>query len=355
MRTTGSASVEGAADGASSVTASASAGVVRSLRWVCIETVLAITCLLLQPWYVPIDALVGTWVGWAPGLAINVTACAAIGCANRRQTAVVTILISAVYFLVSYPGINHGTTLSTVMGNTANYPVFAIVARMLVSFVRRFGAAADDAREEAIQATRQIELERHRRLLHDPASLLRYLADPDLDPAIAQAARAQALAEANRISAYLTGSSSTAAPPRGHLSTASGHGEVPLETAVRRAAAGFTDLPLELILDLADGISLELAPARALSAATATVLHNVRRHAGPVTNVVVHADYDPAENEWELTIRDDGQGFDLASSTPGYGLTHITGTALAEHQIASHVHSQPGVGTTITIRGRPTP
>lgn len=310
---------------------------------------------MLQPWYVPIDALVGTWVGWAPGLAINVTACARIGCANRRQTAAVTILISAVYFLVSYPGINHGTTLSTVMENTANYPVFAIVARMLVSFVRRFGAAADDAREEAIQATRQIELERHRRLLHDPASLLHYLADPDLDPAIAQAARAQALAEANRISAYLTGPSSTAAPPRGHPSTASGHGEVPLETAVRRPQPGPPTFLLSSSSTWQTASASNSAPARALSAATATVLHNVRRRAGPVTNVVVHADYDPVENEWELTIRDDGQGFDLASSTPGYGLTHITGTALAEHQIASHVHSRPGVGTTITIRGRPTP
>jgi signal transduction histidine kinase len=56
--------------------------------------------------------------------------------------------------------------------------------------------------------------------------------------------------------------------------------------------------------------------------------------------------------EWELTIRDDGVGFEPSSTPPGYGLSQIAGKALEEHHVSSHLHSERGIGTTVTFRGR---
>lgn len=315
-----------------------------SLPWAVGDTALGIVCLLTEPLYVPTGDRVGTWIGWAPGLAVNITVCAAMASPKSRQSLAMAAALGASYFAVSVPEVNHGTALATVVSNTVTYLVFGVVARAMCGFVRRFGEDADSAREAAIEAKARLEAERNRRLLHDPASLLRYLADPALDPRLAETVRAQALAEANRIRAYLS-------EPQGSTGSTARDDKVLLVDAVRRASSDFTDLPIEIALDLASAVVLLPAPASAITAAAATVLHNVRHHAGSVGQVVIHADYQPAEAEWELTIRDDGIGFDAESVPRGYGLNQLVDAALAEHGISSHVLSQPGTGTTITIRG----
>lgn len=88
----------------------------RSSRWVIIETSMGVACLLLEPWYVPLDARVGTWVGWAPGLAVNICASGAVGCRTRGQAALVTVSISAAYLAVSLPEVGHETTLDPSSG-----------------------------------------------------------------------------------------------------------------------------------------------------------------------------------------------------------------------------------------------
>ena len=317
-----------------------------SARWTSVDVALALFCLFMEPLYVPRSDLVGTWTGWAPGFAVNVAICIGAGFPRRRETLLLALGLAAAYGLVSAPEIGHGTEFSTVLVNMSTYPVFAMLCRGMATTVRRFGTDADTARETAIEATRKLEVERSRRLLHDPASLLHYLSDPDLDPKLAETVRAQALAEANRIRAYLS-----SPDPQQVDVVPTTDGTVSLVLAVRRAIQGFTDLPIDQTLTLAEDVRLYPAAAEALTAATATVLHNVRRHAGPRASVVVHADYQPAEAEWELTIRDDGIGFDPSTTARGYGLSQLADAALAEHGIASHVHSEPGIGTTITIRG----
>lgn len=333
-----------------------------SLLWAVAETAMGLTCLLAEPLYVPVDERVATWVGWAPALTVNLTVTAAVACRSRSHTLLLTGMLATAYFAVSYPAVGHGTRAGTVVSNTLTYLAFAVLVRGMANVVRRFGSDADDAREKASEARAQIELERHRRLLHDPASLLRYLADPDLDPGLAEVVRRQALAEANRIRAFLdparaepAGQAGFADPadpadPAG-AGPAAGTASPLLADTIRTAVAGFTDLPIELVLHLADGVPLTPSASRALAAATATVLHNVRRHAGPVASVVVHGDHHPGDGEWEVTIRDDGQGFDPSSTPPGFGLRHIAGSALAEHGMSCHVHSRLGAGTTVTIRG----
>lgn len=314
--------------------------------WPLLDGAVALTCLLAQPWYVPDSDLVGTWVGWAPAFAASAVMSVATGSPKRRQTFLMTVALAVSYLVVSLPAVGHGAELATILSNTLTYGVFGILCRTMASVARRFGTDADDARKTAVEATRRLELERSRRLLHDPASLLRYLADPDLDPQLAATVRAQAVAEANRIRAYLTDQHT----PNGEQHIADGEACLLID-AIQAGTASFTDLPIELVIQLADGVALSAASAEAVTAATATLLHNVRRHAGPDATVVVHADYEPDDQEWELTIRDNGKGFDPASTPLGYGLTQVAGQALAERRITSHVHAVPGVGTTITIRG----
>lgn len=319
-----------------------------SLAWTSGETLLGCWLLLAERWYVPVGERVGTWVGWAPGLAVNIAAGAALGCPKRSQTLAMTALLAAAYVAASYPEVGRGAEASTVVSNVVTFFVFAVVGRAMASFVRRFGADTDAARQAAVRATHQAEQEQRRRLLHDPASLLRYLADPDLDPRLAQAVRIQALAQANRIRAYLSDPDLTeygtaASPPADR---------VLLVQSLRSAAAGFTDLRIELILDLADDVVLDRGSADSLEAAVATAMLNVRQHAGPDAAVVIHADHDRSEAEWEVVIRDDGVGFDQTVTPNGFGLSHLIVAALAEHRIDSHIRSAPGSGTTITLRGR---
>ncbi|MFC1418432.1 ATP-binding protein [Streptacidiphilus cavernicola] len=318
-----------------------------SLRWAVTETVLGVACLLAEPLYVPVDDRVSTWVGWAPALAVNVTVTAAVACRRSSHTLMLVGLLATAYVAVSYPAVGQSADRGTVVSNTLTYLAFGLLVRGMANMIRRFGRDADEARDAASEARAQVELERHRRLLHDPASLLRYLADPDLDPRLAGVVREQALAEANRIRAFLDPEHTVP----GSRSAADGETSTLLADAARAAAAGFTDLPIELVLHLADGVQLSPPASRALTAATATVLHNVRRHAGPGASVVVHGDHHPGDGSWEITIRDDGQGFDPSRTAPGYGLREVVGTALAEHGMSSHIHSQPGNGTTVTIRG----
>lgn len=336
-----------------------------SLRWAAVETALGLACLLAEPLYVPADQRVATWVGWAPALTVNFTVTAAVACRQRSHTLLSAGLLAAGYLAVSHPVVGHSANRGTVVSNTLAYLAFGLLVRGMANVIRRFGSDADAAREKASEARAQVELERHRRLLHDPASLLRYLADPDLDPALAEVVRRQALAEANRIRAFLDPARSEPADRTGQADqtgqadlaglagpAGSDRATPPLLADTMRAAvAGFTDLPIELVLHLADGVCLTPPASRALAAATVTVLHNVRRHAGPGASVVVHGDHHPGDGEWEITIRDDGRGFDPADSPPGYGLRQVAGGALAEHGMSFHIHSRPGTGTTVTIRG----
>lgn len=314
--------------------------------WPLLDGAVALICLVAQPWYVPDSDLVGTWVGWAPAFAASAVMSVATGSPKRRQTFLMTSAIAVSYLVVSLPALSHGAELATVLSNTLTYGVFGVLCRTMATVARRFGTDADHARQEAVDATRRLEIERNRRLLHDPASLLQYLADPDLDPQLAATVRAQAVAQANRIRAYLADQQT----PNKHRRTADSR-NCPLTDAIEAGAASFTDLPIEMLTQLADDVDLPANAAEAVTAATATVLHNVRRHAGSVSSVVIHADYNTADREWELTIRDDGGGFDPASTPHGYGLTQVAGKALAEQDITTHVHSAPGIGTTVTIRG----
>ncbi len=76
-------------------------------------------------------------------------------------------------------------------------------------------------------------------------------------------------------------------------------------------------------------------------------LHNISRHAAATQVDITLAQAVPGS--LVLTVRDDGRGFTLPSSSPsGMGLTNLRRRA-EKHQGRAEITSAPGVGTTVKI------
>ena len=128
-------------------------------------------------------------------------------------------------------------------------------------------------------------------------------------------------------------------------------GEATLAATVRRAALQFTDLPMTISTDLADEVPLSAETAAPLGQAIVTLLHNVRRHAA-ATSVVVHAAGD-VDDGWEVSVHDNGCGFDPATTPAGFGLGTQVHRALAPHHIEAHLSAAAGDGTLVILRFSP--
>lgn len=156
--------------------------------------------------------------------------------------------------------------------------------------------------------------------------------------------REQASRGSRQIRAFLAREDVPAAP-----GTVTGN-LVSLAGVLRAVAEEFSDLALTVNVDLAAGIRVSGATGHALASGVRTLLHNVRRHAraGAVT---VHADR-LADGCWEVTVQDDGVGFD-PDAVSGFGLRVQAGSALHEAGMGVVVDSAPGEGTKVTITGEP--
>ncbi|MFC0042037.1 ATP-binding protein [Actinomadura rayongensis] len=299
----------------------------RPLAWA--DTGAACLVLLAQPAFSSAADRTGSWTAFGFACTLSTAVGAAVAFGRRRETALVVVLLAGCYLGTSLdvPAVHR----STVLGNAVAYAGFAALGRLLTGYLRRLAADAERARAEAARAAAETarlrELERQRVLLHDNVGVLRLLAGGTVPAALDGPLRAQAEALANRVRAFLDEPDRV---PDGAT----------LVGAVRAAAGEYADLPLEVVTDLADGVVLDPATARAVRAAVATLLANVRLHAG-ATSVVVHADADPDEGEWEVTVADDGRGFDPAAAPRGFGLGVTAGSALAAHGVTVHVHSAP--------------
>lgn len=313
-----------------------------SRAWMVLDLAIAVAVIIGQLFFTAPGERVGTWTAW--GYSVSVSVCAALGAGiaakRRREVLVAAAILAGAYLLVSLsPAAGHGEA-GTAWSNALSYFGFALFPRALASFVRRLGREADAAREAALRAGRALERDQQRRLLHDHEGLMRLLANGDLDPAVAELVRSQAVSGANRVRSFLTHG--------GYDEEAAQRSEMGLPELVRRSAAGFADLPLELVTDLARDVTVDGLAAEAVGDALDTLLHNVRRHARAQA-VVIHAD---AQGEgWELTVRDDGVGFDPSQTSFGFGLAEQVVHHLDRYAIKVRVDSAPGEGTTVTLLG----
>jgi hypothetical protein len=297
----------------------------------------ALGCLLLlgQTLISDSDHMV-SWDAWGYAVTLSCAMAAGIGLRNRGETVLGAVALMVCYLLVTFPTSGSVGQWSTVGTDSLAYVAFAGLGRAIAGYLRRLGGAADEARQRATVLAVEAETERHRGLLHDQATVLSLLSRDVTDARLQAALRQQAADGAMRIAAFMSGIHDCS----------SGGGT--LGAAARSAVVQFSDLPLTCTVDLADELAVSLPVAEAVQGAVATLLHNVRRHAGPA-NCVVHADADPVTGWWEVIVRDDGQGFSMDTTPKGFGLDRQVGAAMAQIGAYVTVRSALGEGTMVTL------
>lgn len=298
-----------------------------------VDLTTALTCLVFLPRLLDPSETVGTWENWAPGYVLNALLVFWIVMPGwlGLTAGVVTGLV---YLSVGFSDPTHGR--GTVLANAATYPGMAAGAVWFVSHLRRIGREADQARADAVEATRELEQQRYRVSVHDTTSLLAQLADPDTPAEVQRSLKRQAEEESNRLRSFVDDTLEVARTP------------TTLGGVLDSACTGFEDLGIVRNTDLGDQTPLDADTAEAVEAAVRTVLHNVRRHA-EARRTVLHADQ--VEQTWELVVCDDGCGFDPQTTEVGFGLRTQVVEALQQVGVRARIESEPGEGTTVTLTG----
>lgn len=282
----------------------------------------------------PESELTGTWVAWAPALAVNVAALS--GTWMRASLSIVNGFALAAWGF-AWIGLTSEDRLAPI-GDALTIPGYALVATVLVLYLRALARDADQSRDEAVAATRALELQRYQLTVHDASTVLRLLSDTETPAAVLPGLRKQGHREANRLRRYLRGRAPHSVDGAKHT----------LGDMLSTAMTGFDDLPLEPAIELGAQVVLKEQVWTATARAVATVLHNVRLHAY-ASQVVVHADTDG--RTWEVVVSDDGIGFDQTTQPIGFGLGTQVQRTLEELNIAVTIASAPDRGTSVTIVG----
>lgn len=295
--------------------------------------------LLLQPWFTDAADRINSWGGWAYPTAIAVTTGAGMAMSRGHNIALSIAAVTASYLISTMPAAVDDTQRLTVMLNSLVFVAFGGMSFAISGYLRRVAAEGDSARAAAVESGRAAERDRNRLLLHDQETVLRLLSEPQLDPNLVLMLQRQAAAGAVRIRSFLSGDS---VPEPGDCS---------LSASARRAAAHFADLPMTISTDLANDVRLDPLASSAVGQAIATLLHNVRIHAD-ATSVVLHA-AGGSDGTWDLSVHDDGQGFDPRTTPRGFGLREQVAGALALHGITTEITSGEGEGTMVALRFSP--
>lgn len=335
------------------------------------DVALAAVFLVLSTAVVPTFERVGSWVGWAPGYALTVVLALGRLRIMAWLTAVGVVAGAYLYFVSDAATAANRTTIAS---DTLSLLVFGAIARLVVRYVTRVAADADEARAQVAELARREEEHRAQLTMHDAATIMQLLTEPALPSETREQLCEQAITEVRRMRAYLRGGPGD--PSRAASSTIPGsvglegidggiasrgpahagaaaeaeEGRVLLREVVQTGMVGFADLGLEPALDLLDGVTVTRAAGEAVRGAVAGTLHNVRRHAR-ASMVVVHGDAEPDSGRWIVTIRDDGVGFDPAGVRLGTGLRRQVLAELRRHDLVARIASTPGLGTRITIEG----
>ncbi|MGH1565250.1 sensor histidine kinase [Mumia sp. DW29H23] len=310
-------------------------GSVRTGVWHSPDLVLAWLAIPAMNLLLPPTHLVGTWESWAPGYAINVAALAATWL--RPAVAVVHGVALGGWYL-AWTSAADVASWETSLNNAITIPGYAIVVALLVHYLRHLAADADQSREDAVAATRALELQRYQLTVHDASSILRLLSDEETPAAVLPGLRLQADREARRLRNYL-GSQVEESPDRSRRTVG---------TMLAAALEGFDDLPLELAVEIGAHVELDREVWTASRGAVTTVLHNARLHS-EAHQVVVHADTDGST--WEVVVSDDGVGFDQDDEAYGFGLDTQVREAIEQCGATVEIRSSPGRGTSVTIVG----
>lgn len=309
-----------------------------------VDVLISCVCLLAVLVITPPELRISQWDAW--GRSVTYTSALFAGMALKRHRSRLLAALLLWVCAVIPTGFVSGHPDIVLIGwtNSLVYPAYTAVGWLVSDYFRRVAEATDEARrlatEAAARSAAEAEAARHRALLHDQATILDLVARGIEDPTLADSERRQAAVEARKVAAFMTEPPLTTAPAQ----------DTDLASLARAVAHDFADLNPVVSVDLAEGTVVRASVATVVGSALTTLLHNVRRHAQSDL-CVIHADADAGA--WELTVRDDGVGFDRENSRIDYGLGELVERASTRAGLDVRVESAPGEGTTVTLRGGP--
>ena len=287
---------------------------------------LALVTVGLVPAYISRSA---AWTGWPWPVPVTLSTVALLGASFARWRYVLAsscalALIYVAVMMLPLSGDSLGR--STAVVNALAYPGFAVLAFLFVRFVRRLATVADEARARVAE----LEREQGKARIHELLSYLRLdrFAESDEEMRLIMIADAQAKDE--EMSSYVYGTD--------NLGGFNAH--------TRKALKLHPSLRVRTVVNVDSGAELAEEVLEQLQRALDTALSNAEQHAAGAQVVV------SARSEGEqlvVTVRDDGPGFDLASTPQGFGIGEILGRQL--EAVGGHgvVDSTPGRGTEVRI------
>jgi len=307
--------------------------------WATLDTLVAVALILIGLITVPVELRTGSWVGFQSAYSLSVAA-SLVGVRDVRiWGALLGLLVMArtVYVL---PIIATAADVPTVVGELFTMLGLAPLAWAGVGAVLRIAQDADESRAYAARLAREDEERKARSAIHNGTALMKILVEQSelgaVDSRTPSQVWVQAATELNRMRAYLAG-----------MPGQSGQESHDLAELVENIATEFTDLPLDVVPDLARGTTLG-SEATDVATALRSILINVRQHAS-ATRVVLHAEELEGAPGWAVTVHDDGVGFDPDHTTFGVGIRTLTLDQLGPHGIETTIDSVPGIGTTVTL------
>ena len=247
----------------------------------------------------------------------------------------ITASLAATYAAITRESISSGSgRAASSVANTLSYPGFFVVAAGVVHLVRHLAGDLDEARQRAVEqgaraAAQEARNQEHRRLHDSALQTLEAIASYDIDP---DDLRRQARKEATLLRRAIAGE---------ELRTTG------LVAGLEELADEFSNrgLNIELVTIEVEG-EPALSVAEALRDASREALTNVAKHAG-VSRVVVRAA--SAQAGIEVTIRDQGTGFDPSAPNNGFGIDNSIVRRMAEVGGKAEISSTPGRGTRIAL------
>ena len=307
------------------------------LWWGAVDLGVAAASMVVTSLVLPKSLLVGTWQAWQYGYAAVIVPTIPAWVWSRARSIALGVVMAGIYVGTVLPG--NEAIVMTIVVNSLALITFDTATTILLPAARQFARTSDQNRRRAVRLATQLELARYRFHIHNVTGLLAQLAGDDTPAEIMPLLREQALQESNRLRHDVLSTADCA-----EINATTTLGEV-----VTASLAGFGQLPLQVRTALGRDVRLGAEEAIALQSALISLLYNVQFHAH-ANEVTVHTDC--VDDVWEVSVCDDGVGFDLGSTPFGFGLRSQVLDSAESNGMTVEIESRPGEGTCVYIRGR---
>lgn len=288
---------------------------------------LSVLVLALAPAYIAPAARVDGWTIWAYPVALSTTLLVGAALASLAQALAVSGALSVAYAAaVAVPLFGDPALRMTTVVNATTFPGFAAVAFLVSRFIRELASSADAARKRVAE----LEQDRSRALIHDLLVYLRLDRFAQADDQTRAVMIAQAQAKHEQMRSYVDGTG----------------GAPGLQARIDAVLQLHPAVAVSSQVEVGSDVQLPAESLDQLERALDTALANAEQHA-PGANVVLSVR--SGIDHLSVTVRDDGPGFDTASTRAGFGISEILGRQLAVVGGTGVVESHPGTGTVVRI------